>query len=75
MVMGSLGLLSRLDEELAPEAIASFERLITELLRWNQRRNLTAITDPEEILEKHLYDSLTLLRFARQATRLIRAAS
>lgn len=69
--MGSLGLLSRLDEELAPEAIASFERLIAELLRWNRRRNLTAITDPEEIQEKHLFDSLTLLKFARQATRML----
>ncbi len=32
-----------------------------ELLRWNQRINLTAITDPMEILEKHLLDSLSLV--------------
>jgi 16S rRNA (guanine527-N7)-methyltransferase len=32
-----------------------------ELLRWNRRINLTAITDPREAVEKHLVDSLTLL--------------
>ncbi len=32
-----------------------------ELLRWNQKVNLTAITDEAEVLEKHLLDSLTAL--------------
>ncbi len=32
-----------------------------ELLDWNTRFNLTAITDPEEILIKHFLDSLSLL--------------
>lgn len=36
-------------------------RLRDELLRWNARVNLTAITDPREALEKHLVDSLTVL--------------
>lgn len=31
------------------------------LLDWNTRMNLTAITDPEEIYEKHYLDSLSLL--------------
>jgi 16S rRNA (guanine527-N7)-methyltransferase len=31
------------------------------LLEWNQRFNLTAITDPGEILVKHFLDSLSLL--------------
>jgi len=33
----------------------------TELLDWNTRMNLTAITNPEEVLMKHFLDSLTLL--------------
>ncbi|MHB8595232.1 MAG: 16S rRNA (guanine(527)-N(7))-methyltransferase RsmG [Ktedonobacteraceae bacterium] len=33
----------------------------TELLDWNTRMNLTAITNPEEVLLKHFLDSLTLL--------------
>jgi 16S rRNA (guanine527-N7)-methyltransferase len=32
-----------------------------ELLDWNTRMNLTAITNPEEVLLKHFLDSLTLL--------------
>jgi 16S rRNA (guanine527-N7)-methyltransferase len=32
-----------------------------ELLDWNSRMNLTAITDPEEVLLKHFLDSLSLL--------------
>ena len=34
----------------------------TRLLAWNAKLNLTAITDPAEIAEKHLVDALSLLR-------------
>lgn len=34
---------------------------LEEMLRWNRSINLTAINDPEEALEKHLVDSLTLI--------------
>ena len=32
------------------------------LMEWNEKMNLTAITDPEGVLVKHLMDSLTVLR-------------
>jgi 16S rRNA (guanine527-N7)-methyltransferase len=64
-------LLSKLDLKLDSEAVPLLNRLVDELLRWNPRRNLTAITDRDEVQEKHLIDSLTLLPFARQATRLL----
>ncbi|WP_432821876.1 RsmG family class I SAM-dependent methyltransferase, partial [Trichloromonas sp.] len=32
-----------------------------ELLRWNRRVNLTAITRMDEVVEKHIVDSLALL--------------
>lgn len=44
------------------------ERLLhflDELLRWNQSINLTAITDRDEALVKHLIDSLTLVPLLR----------
>ena len=31
------------------------------LLEWNQKINLTAITDPEEVAVKHFVDSVALL--------------
>lgn len=43
---------------------AAVDRLLTlvsELLRWNERVNLTAITRPEEVIEKHVLDSLAVL--------------
>jgi 16S rRNA (guanine527-N7)-methyltransferase len=64
-------LLNRLDLEVDLEAMSLLERLVDELLRWNPRRNLTAITDRDEVVEKHLVDSLSLLPFARQSSRLL----
>lgn len=64
-------LLAQVDLKVAPEAVTALERLVDELLRWNRRRNLTAITDRKEAVEKHLVDSLTLLPFAEKAARLL----
>lgn len=64
-------LLAELGLDVAPEAVARLERLADELLRWNRRRNLTAITGRDEILEKHLLDSLTLLPYLRRPGRLL----
>src|SRR2546422_2343800 len=41
--------------------LQQFLRYRQELLDWNTRMNLTAITDPEEVLLKHFLDSLSLL--------------
>lgn len=39
-----------------------FDRYAELLVEWNERMNLTAITEPGEIVVKHFVDSLTLLR-------------
>ena len=44
---------------------------LDELLRWNQRINLTAITDPATAVEKHLVDSLTLLPLLKGDERML----
>lgn len=38
------------------------ERFCDLLLKWNRKVNLTAVTDPAGVAEKHLVDSLALLR-------------
>ncbi|HLH62630.1 MAG TPA: 16S rRNA (guanine(527)-N(7))-methyltransferase RsmG [Ktedonobacteraceae bacterium] len=53
--------LRRLGLELTAQQSEQFERYRQELLDWNTRINLTAITDPEEVLVKHFLDSLSLL--------------
>lgn len=40
------------------EQFSAYYRLLVE---WNQKMNLTAITEKEEVYLKHFYDSLTLL--------------
>lgn len=54
-------LLVELQRLAGPESIERFLRLRQELLAWNARVNLTAITDPVEVLLKHFLDSLALL--------------
>jgi len=41
--------------------LAAFETYAAELLSWNARFNLTAITDPKDIAIRHFLDSLSLL--------------
>ena len=42
------------------ESVGLLGRHVDLLLRWNRSINLTAITDPAEVVEKHVVDSLAL---------------
>ena len=48
---------------LQKEQIAKFEKYLDLLLEWNEKFNLTAITDKDEIEEKHFIDSIELIKF------------
>jgi 16S rRNA (guanine527-N7)-methyltransferase len=50
-----------LGRELPAEWAAQCARYKDELLRWNARVNLTAITAPDEVAEKHFLDSVAAL--------------
>src|SRR5215469_13640690 len=64
--------LHQLGLELTAQQLEQFLRYRQELLDWNTRVNLTAITDPEEVLLKHFLDSLSLLLvYDRPAARLL----
>ena len=43
---------------LTPAQLEQFQGLLAGLLKWNQAYNLTAITDPAQVLTHHLLDSL-----------------
>jgi 16S rRNA (guanine527-N7)-methyltransferase len=45
---------------LSPGEVRLFELYLAELLKWNLKVNLTAITEPDEIVVKHFLDSLAL---------------
>jgi 16S rRNA (guanine(527)-N(7))-methyltransferase RsmG len=47
-------------ENLNPEQASQFERYLALLLEWNDKINLTAITQPAQIIKDHFQDSLHL---------------
>jgi len=56
----------QMDFELTDGMIDQFQRYMELLLDWNSKVNLTAITDPKDIIEKHFLDSLTCLKYPHQ---------
>lgn len=64
-------MLAKLDLELPEDRLLLLEQLADQLLRWTKRRNLTAITERREVLEKHLVDSLTLMPLVCHSRRLL----
>jgi 16S rRNA (guanine527-N7)-methyltransferase len=51
---------SHLGIELTSHQLSNFQCYFEELIDWNSRINLTAITDPNEVQLKHFIDSLTV---------------
>ena len=48
---------------LSRDKISKFEQYLKLLLQWNEKFNLTAITDVNEIEEKHFIDSIELVKY------------
>ena len=56
-------LLKQTIPNLTDEACDKFVAYYDLLIDWNTRMNLTAITEPEEVVKKHFYDSLAALKY------------
>lgn len=52
--------LAKIGIELSDTQMRQFQRYYELLVEWNEKINLTAITDLEEVYLKHFYDSITL---------------
>jgi 16S rRNA (guanine527-N7)-methyltransferase len=48
---------------LSPKQLQQFHTYYERLIEWNEKMNLTAITDKETVFLKHFYDSVTLSFF------------
>src|SRR5436190_1630204 len=48
--------------DLTPDQQATFERFEKELIDWNERINLTAITEPLAVEMRHFLDSLSVIK-------------
>lgn len=59
--------------ELTDSQLAQYDTYFNWLVEWNEKMNLTAITDEQGVYFKHFYDSMTLLpvnQFKREGTLL-----
>ncbi len=56
---------------LTDEALDNFDTYARLLVEWNEKMNLTGITEPDEIVIKHFVDSLYLLDYIGDAQSLI----
>ena len=52
-----LSALTEFDIQLSDKQIKQFERYFELLVEWNEKINLTAITEKNEVYLKHFYDS------------------
>lgn len=56
---------------LEQEQIRQFYKYMELLIEWNEKVNLTAITDPKEIILKHFIDSLTIAKDIKEGKTLV----
>jgi 16S rRNA (guanine527-N7)-methyltransferase len=56
---------------LSNNEINSFETYAAELIKWNRKVNLTAITKDSEIAIKHFFDSISLVPYIKDSDRLL----
>ncbi len=57
--------------EVLEDEIEKFYQYMKLLLEWNEKINLTAITDENEIIIKHFIDSLTISKLIKENTNVI----
>ncbi len=55
--------LAGLEQTLSDEQVDAMLDYLAELVRWNRAYNLTAVTDPMEMVERHVIDSLSIRPF------------
>lgn len=53
------------------EQINNFYKYMNLLIEWNEKINLTAIIEPEEIILKHFIDSITILKEIKDGSKLV----
>lgn len=56
-----------LNIEITQEQAQQFYKYMQLLLEWNEKMNLTAITEPEEVILKHFIDSITIKQYMDKA--------
>ena len=61
----------KIDIILSDEQVNKFYKYMSLLIEWNEKINLTAITEPKDIILKHFIDSMTISRYIKDSDRII----
>lgn len=61
----------KIDIILSDEQVNKFYKYMNLLIEWNKKINLTAITEPKDIILKHFIDSMTISRYIKDSDRII----
>ncbi len=61
----------QIDIIIEEKQIEQFYEYMNLLLEWNEKINLTAITEPKEIILKHFIDSLTIQKYIQEGQKVI----
>lgn len=63
--------LAKMNISLLKEQYEQFYAYMELLIEWNEKMNLTAITEPKEIILKHFVDSLTITKYVEEGKSII----
>ena len=63
--------MAKYDLKLNVEQTEQFFKYMNLLLEWNEKMNLTAITEPKEVILKHFVDSLTISKYIHENSNVI----
>ena len=61
----------KISEEISNYQAENFYKYMLLLLEWNQKMNLTAITDEKEIIYKHFIDSISINKYIKEANNVM----
>ena len=64
-------LLNKIDIEINDKQINDFYKYMNLILEWNEKINLTAITEPSDIILKHFVDCLTIKKYINKNEKIV----
>jgi 16S rRNA (guanine527-N7)-methyltransferase len=62
---------SKIDVQINEEQVEKFYNYMNLLLEWNEKINLTAITEPKEIILKHFIESITIQKYINKNDKIV----
>ena len=61
----------KINIEFNDKQLEQFFEYMNLLIEWNEKINLTAITEPKEIIIKHFIDSLTINKYIEKNNKIV----